>query len=103
MVDFEKMVGSGALKKRLATAVETIAGYDRDIAGLKAQRKEALAAAEADDKLSPGAVAYLAHLHRTGNSDRVTSAIWPVVEKYAEVLGLKLPGKDQLDLFDEGE
>jgi len=102
MVDFEKMADSGrALKQRLATAVETIAGYDRDIDGLKAQRKEALATAEADDKLVPVAVAFLAHLHRTGKSARVTSADWPMVEKYAEVLGLVLPGNDQPDLFAE--
>lgn len=103
MVDFEKMVGSNALKQRLATAVETVAGYDRDIDGLRAQRKETLATAEADDKVVPEAVAYLAHLHRTGKSARITSAVWPVVEKYAEILGLVLPGLDQPDLFTEDD
>ena len=41
--------------------------------------------------------------HRTGKSARITSAVWPMVEKYAEVLGLILPGLDQPDLFTEDD
>jgi len=100
MIDFEK-TASDATKQRLATAVETISGYDREMEGQKAQRKEALATFETEDKLVPAAVAYIARLHRTGKSASVTSEVWPVVERYAEVLGLVLPGQSQLDLFPE--
>lgn len=103
MVDFEKMVGSGALKQRLSAAIQTVAGFDVQVEALKAQRKEALASAENDDKLDPRAVAFLAYLHRTGKSDRVASGTWPIVERYAKELGIVLPGADQLDLFGEDD
>lgn len=103
MVDFEKMVGGNALKHRLSAGIQTVAGFDVQIEALKAQRKEALATIENDDKLDPKAVAYLAYLHRTGKSDRVTSSQWPIVERYAKELGIVLPGADQLDLFGEDE
>lgn len=98
MVDFEKMVGKDALKDRIARHVATIVDIEREIETMKAQRKEALAAAETEDHLNGPAIAAIARLHRTGSTS-ATAEVWPHVEHYAERLGIVLPGTAQLDMF----
>ena len=97
MVDFEKMAG-GALKDRIARHMAGVVDLQREIETMKAQIKEALATAETEDHLNGPAIAALARLHRTGSTS-ATAEVWPHVEKYAEILGIVLPGMAQLDLF----
>lgn len=98
MVDFEKMVGKDALRDRIARHVDGIVDLDREAETIKAQRKEAIAAAETEDRLNGPAISAVARLIRTGSTS-ATAEVWPFVEMYCERLGIVLPSSPQLDLF----
>lgn len=93
MTDFHAMAGA-SLKDRLSRHLDTIADLDRETENLKAQRKEALSAAEAEDKLNARALSALAKLQRTGKMTAPVE-VWPSIEAYADTLGIVLPGSDK--------
>jgi hypothetical protein len=91
MTDFEDMVGTGALKARLSRHIDSVVDIEREIDNLKDTRKENLSAAESEDRLNGRAIAALAKFQRTGKMTAPVE-VWPVVEAYADILGMILPG-----------
>lgn len=101
-MDFNKLVGANPVKDRLQKWLTTIVDLDNEAETIKAQRKEALASAEEEDHFVAAALSAIARLQRTGTCNS-SAEVWPIVEKYAEILGIVLPSKAQLDLFDKTE